>query len=122
MLGIEFYEDLWVAPEANAETGLARKQDEYWYGPGKNVTAYIHSISIYGLMEIRFNASMMTDFNLTEHLTHLNKSLVDIYMIPDESVDSSNITNWNISAWEAVYFEDNVLRIQLNFTNTTAIS
>lgn len=64
---------------------------------------------------------MDTDFDLSEHLTHLNKD-VDIYVIPNKTVDSSNITNWNITAWEAVYYEENVLRIQLNFTNITAIS
>lgn len=60
-LNIEFYEDLWVAPVVEQQA-LVQEAPAYTY-TGQNVSAYIHSISIYGLMEIRFNASMFTDFN-----------------------------------------------------------
>jgi len=38
----------------------------------KNTTAYIESISVKGLMTIKFNFDMMTTFNLT----YLNSSII----------------------------------------------
>lgn len=81
------------------------------------MSAYIHRISIYGEMEIRFNATMFHDFNLT----WLNETFVDIYMIPDQLDSVDNISNWNLT-WNVTSYEDNILKIQLNFTNSSAIS
>ena len=50
---------------------------------GNNVTAYIKSISVTGEMLIQFNATMLTNFNLTL----VNKTNVDIYVVPASERD-----------------------------------
>lgn len=116
ILNIDFYEYEYVPDEDNGG-GLVKKERDYGYGDGKNVSAYIHSISIYGEMEIRFNASMFTEFNHS----WLNESFVDMYMIPTDPDDGYNISRWNFT-WNVTSYKDNVLKIQLNFTDRTAIS
>ena len=73
---INLYEDGWE--EEKADTNFTQPVEKERGSPGGNVTAYIHSVSIFGEMEIRFNASMFTNFNFSL----LNASLVDIYVIP----------------------------------------
>lgn len=68
-------------------------------------------------MEVRFNAKMFNDFNLS----WLNETFVDIYMIPDSLDSVDNISNWNLT-WNVISYVDNILKIQLNFNNRTAIS
>jgi hypothetical protein len=44
----------------------------------QNVTGFIESIDVFGLMTIKFNASMFTNFSLND----LNETNVDMYVIP----------------------------------------
>lgn len=60
---------------------------------------------------------MFTDFNFS----WFNESFVDIYMIPNDPELDINITRWNFT-WNLTYFEDNIMRIQLNFSDPKAIS
>jgi hypothetical protein len=87
----------------------------------KNTTAFIESISVKGLMQIKFNFEMMTGFNLTL----LNSSLINMYVIPIDARHLEDL-NFNISklnfTWEPVSFKKDVLEIQLYFECPTCIS
>lgn len=113
-LNIEFFLDYWVAPPVEVIVPDSRR---YRYGPDLNVSAYIHSINIYGLMEIRFNATMFTNISLEI----LNTSLLDIYMVPFEPEPGWNVSAWNLT-WQPVYYNQTTLLIQLNFTDRLSIS
>lgn len=78
------------------------EHDWRYNNSGQNVSAFIHSISVYGLMEVRFNASMNTFFNWSM----VNQSLLDIYMVPDKPEPDINITRWNLT-WNMTHYEDN---------------
>jgi hypothetical protein len=69
-------------------------------------------------MEVRFNASMFSDYNLTV----LNASLLDLYIIPSVNLKiDRNVSDLNFT-WEVVYFEDKVMHFQLNWSDPFAIS
>lgn len=68
-------------------------------------------------MEIRFNASMFTNFNFSM----LNASLVDIYIIPFAPGPDFNMSHLNFT-WNLTYYEEDVMRIQLNFEYPKSIS
>lgn len=113
-LTIEFFLDFWVRPP---EVIVVPDRRQYRYGPDLNVTAYIHSIDIYGLMEIRFNATMFTNISLDI----LNTSLLDIYMVPHDPEPGWNVSAWNLT-WNPVFYNNSVLLIQLNFSDKHSIS
>lgn len=102
--------DEWKASASDdAEEGfISEKEAVDWeYKGGENVTAYIHSISVFGLMEVRFNASMFDQYNLT--LLN-NRSMLDLYIVPERLDADLNISRLNFT-WEIVYFEDKVMRV-----------
>ena len=113
---LNLFEDAWVDDSGPAnDTGAV--VDDRRGSPGGNVTAYIHSISIFGEMEIRFNATMFTDFNFST----LNSSLVDIYVIPFNPEPDFNMSHVNFT-WNLTYYQDDVMRIQMNFSHPKSIS
>lgn len=72
-----------------------------------NVSAYIDSVDIYGLMEIKFNATMFTNFNFSM----MTPELVDIYLDPSYGLpDGFNLTSLNFT-WNLTYYKDDVMRI-----------
>ena len=114
-LNLNLFEDKWVPEEKVIQ--VPETVDVRDLSGRGNVTAYIHSISIFGEMEIRFNATMFTDFNFSE----LNKSLVDIYIIPNNPEPDFNMSHLNFT-WNLTYYNDKVMRIQMNFTHPKDIS
>lgn len=93
---------------------------------GPNVTAYIHDIDHYGLMEIRFNATMFTNFNLSQ----LNTDLLEIHLDPSyELPEGFNMSDLNFT-WEAISYKNTemygknwaILKIKINWNNVAAIS
>ena len=120
-----FYEDFWTY---RAPTMEAAPPSGDWDRSG-NVTAYIHDIDIYGLMEIRFNATMFTDFNISE----LDIGLLDIYLEPSyELPDGFNMSSINFT-WNATIYNNTnltdqwgqpyaVMYIQIDWNDELAIS
>lgn len=116
-LQLGFFRDLWVADPIKIEPVA------FEWDPSQNLTAYIHDIDIYGLMEIRFNASMFTHFNLT----NLTTDLLDIYIDPSyELPDGFNMSDLNFT-WNATFYNNTdfgyaVMKIQIYWNNASAIS
>jgi len=68
-------------------------------------------------MEIRYNASMFTDFNFSL----LNSSTVDIYIIPYDPKPDFNMSHLNFT-WSLAFYEIDVMLIQMNFSHPKDIS
>lgn len=74
-------------------------------------------------MEIRFNSSMFTYFNIS----YLNTSLLDIYLDPSYKLEEGfNMSSINFT-WNATYYNNTeagyaVMKIQLNWNDPLAIS
>lgn len=73
--------------------------------PNQNLTAYIESISVFGEMRIKFNTTINMDFNMS----HVNNSLVDMYVEPYGRSPDYNMTKLNFT-WTLVnvsnYYHD----------------
>lgn len=109
---IGFYKDTWV-PYVPAIVPIEKAVDE-----SHNVTAYIHSISVYGELEVRFNASMFTNFNFSI----LTPELLDIYLEPSYSLPVDfNMSSINFT-WNLTYYKDRVMRFKLHWNDPDAIS
>lgn len=89
----------WVPPLA--EENLVFMPKVY----GLNCAAFIESISVTGEMLILFNATMLTDFNLT----FVNHTNVDIYVVPAMDRDKHDNTFNEITVnftWHVLNYTD----------------
>jgi hypothetical protein len=81
------------------------------------VTAFIKSISIFGEMDLEFNASMNRDFNVSL----VNTSLVDMYIEPYDRDEDFNMSLVNFT-WKLVNTTSNHQFYKLNWTSPYDIS
>jgi len=87
------------------------------FGTGKNVTAFIDKISIFGEVDIEFNATMFNTFNYTM----VNNTWIDVYLIPEDPASNYNWTLANFT-WELIDYSPNVMRIKIKWLDAASIS
>ena len=69
-------------------------------------------------MEVHFNSTMFTAFNLTE----LNDTWVDMYVQPYElDSEAQDLTHLNFT-WEAIFYEEDVMKIKIDWNDYSSIS
>jgi len=87
----------------------------------KVVKASIYEITSLGVMTIKFNTPMK---NETVNTTHINSTVVDIYIEPAEErhlAPGFDLSQLNFT-WNVTEYADDELRIKLNFTKALSIS
>jgi len=85
-----------------------------------NCTSRISSISARGELSIEFSTEMVTAINLT----HVNSSMIDIYIVPAADrhlIDGFNLTKLNFT-WNATAYEYDTLTIMLSFFEPSFVS
>ena len=94
-----------------------KTEEETSYTQRGRVTARIQQMSIFGLMEVRFNATLNQEMNMT----NVNRTVVDIYLVPfgREINDTDHSLNFT---WELVNVTEFSMWIQLNFSSPQLVS
>ena len=86
------------------------------------LTGYIVNCTQYGDAFIQFSKEMD---NIGVELSHINESLLDIYIVPydnyTDDIDDFNMSKLNLT-WEAMEFYQDYLRIKIKFESAPWIS
>ena len=84
-----------------------------------NTTAEIESISYLGVLVIKFNSKMKTQFI---NITQINSTVVDIHVNPSKSRNNDNESAKLNLTWDTLSYEKEYLTVQLDFEHPYEIS